>query len=408
MSVHESEPEINSFLGRVSAPTAATHCWLPPPPAPATGRLQLVALLALYSRIMCAPICSVIIPTYNRRRLLAEAVGSVLNQSYFSNSASGSHSSAAGPHSSAAGPHSSAAGPHRPDIELIIVDDGSTDDTSEYLAALTRGTSGPGGSGSGGPGGTSANIAVTVLRIPHCGMPGAVRNRGVEIASGKYIAFLDSDDLWLSEKLAAQLKLHEAQPQLALSHTREHWVRGHKLVKQPPPYKFPSGASIPEGDVFAAALEKCMIGPSTAMIRRSVFGELGGFREDIQVCEDYEFWLRLTAQHEVGFLSEPQIIKRAGHSAAEGEQLSERYGRIELFRLRALAAFLTVPGLPAARLRLAQDSWRVKCLIYATGREKRGYTQEAAELRQLAERPPGVRPPAELPQAFQFFPEDIG
>lgn len=352
-----------------------------------------MVLPALYSRIMCAPICSVIIPTYNRRRLLAEAVGSVLNQS-------GS-----------------------PPLELIIVDDGSTDDTSEYLATLVTlapRAGGPGTSRASGPG------AVTVLRIPHCGMPGAVRNRGVEIARGEYIAFLDSDDLWLSDKLAVQLKLHQAHPQLALSHTREHWVRGHKLIKQPPPYRFPTGTSLPEGDVFAAALEKCMIGPSTAMIKRSVFQELGGFREDIQVAEDYEFWLRLTAQHEVGFLTEPHIIKRAGHSAAEGEQLSERYGRIELFRLRALGAFLTTPGVSPARLQLAHDTWRDKCLIYAAGREKRGYTQQAAELRELAERPPGVRPPgvqtpspseaappaaqapAELPQALQFFPEHLG
>ena len=339
---------------------------------------------------MCSPICSIIIPTYNRRRLLAEAVGSVLNQ----------------------------AGP--PPVELIIVDDGSTDDTPDYLAKLTQSAAIRAGAAA------TPSCAVTVLRIPHCSMPGAVRNRGVELARGEYIAFLDSDDLWLSDKLAVQLKLHQAHPQLALSHTREHWVRGHKLIKQPPPYRFPTGTSLPEGDVFAAALEKCMIGPSTAMIKRSVFQELGGFREDIQVAEDYEFWLRVTAQHEVGFLTEPHIIKRAGHSAAEGEQLSERYGRIELFRLRALAAFLTTPGLEPARLQLAHNTWRDKCLIYAGGREKRGYTQQAAELRELAERPPGVRPPGvparspseapppgaqappELPQALQFFPEHLG
>ena len=334
---------------------------------------------------MCGPICSIIIPTYNRRRLLAEAVGSVLNQA-------GS-----------------------PPVELIIVDDGSTDDTPDYLAKLTQSAATRAGAAA------TPSCAVTVLRIAHCGMPGAVRNRGVELARGEYIAFLDSDDLWLCSKLAAQLTLHQAQPGLVLSHTREHWLRGHKLVKQPPLYRFPTGSSLPEGDVFMAALEKCMIGPSTAVIKRRVFQELGGFREDIQVAEDYEFWLRLTAQHKVGFLSEPLIIKRAGHSATEGEQLSERYGRIEFFRLRALAVFLTTPGLEPARLQLAHNTWRDKCLIYAAGREKRGHTEQAAELRELAERPPGVPAPSpseapppgvpappELPKALQFFPEHLG
>ncbi|TVR86418.1 MAG: glycosyltransferase family 2 protein [Spirochaetaceae bacterium] len=337
---------------------------------------------------MNAPICSVIIPTYNRRRLLAEAVGSVLSQQ------------------------------GAPPLELIIVDDGSTDDTPDYLAKLTRATA------------TRSGVAympsctVTTLGIPHCGMPGAVRNRGVELARSTYLAFLDSDDLWLSSKLAAQLALHRAQPQLVLSHTREHWLRGTRIIKQP------ADEHPKHGDVFIAALEKCMIGPSTAVIKRSVLEELGGFREDIQVAEDYEFWLRLTAQHEVSFLTEPLIVKRAGHSAAEGEQLSERYGRIEFFRLRALAAFLSVAHLPPERLRLAHNAWREKCLIYAAGRQKRGHPQDAAELRQLAANPP--RPsqprslstprswpqpsqpqahgsaPVVLPQALQFFPEHLG
>ena len=310
-----------------------------------------------------APICSVIIPSYNRSRLLAEAVGSVLNQSA------------------------------SPPIELIIVDDGSTDDTPDYLAKLTQAAA------THTQAAPASNCAVTTLRIPHCGMPGAVRNRGVEMARGEYIALLDSDDLWLSSKLAAQLALHQARPHLALSHTREHWLRGNRRIKQPAD-EYPK-----HGDVFTAALQKCMIGPSTAMLKRNVFEQIGGFREDIQVAEDYEFWLRLTATHEVGFLSEPLIIKRAGHSAAEGEQLSERYGRIEFFRLRALAAFLSGALLLPERLRLAHETWRDKCLIYAAGRAKRNYPDEAAAFVLLAEQPPGPGDP--LPQALELLAQNI-
>ncbi|MCA1753897.1 MAG: glycosyltransferase [Spirochaeta sp.] len=309
------------------------------------------------------PICSVIIPSYNRRRLLSEAVASVLNQAWAGH------------------------------LEIIIVDDGSTDDTPDYLAKLTQATA------TRTQAAPASNCAVTTLRIPHCGMPGAVRNRGVEIARGEYIAFLDSDDLWLSSKLAAQLTLHRAHPQLVLSHTREHWLRGKRIIKQPAD-EYPK-----HGDVFTAALEKCMIGPSTAMVKRNVFEQIGGFREDIQVAEDYEFWLRLTATHEVGFLSEPLIIKRAGHSAAEGEQLSERYGRIEFFRLRALAAFLSVAHLPPDLLRLAHNAWRDKCLIYAAGRAKRNDPDEAAALVLLADQPPGPGDP--LPQALELLAQDI-
>ncbi len=290
------------------------------------------------------PEVSVIIPTYNRRAALTEAVASVLNQSFRC-------------------------------YELIVVDDGSSDDTAAYLRVL-----------SGFP-------SVRCLRIPHCGMPGAVRNRGAAAAAGRYLAFLDSDDLWRHDKLARQTALMRASG-CALSHTRELWVRGGAVVSQRKQRHRRAGYVFPE------ALRKCIIGPSTAMMSTVLFRHSGGFREDLEIAEDYELWLRLTAQVEVAYLNEPLTVKRGGAS----DQLSAKYSQIEGFRIAALeqlleqGAFDESAGVagratPAARrsgaaaagyrppvAAAALAEYRRKCRIYAEGCRKRGRAEEAAAL----------------------------
>ena len=109
-------------------------------------------------------------------------------------------------------------------------------------------------------------------------------------------------------------------------HTRERWVRSGRVISQR------SQRHRRSGDLFADSLRKCVIGPSTVLLRRAAFARAGGFREDLEIAEDYELWLRLTARYPVGYLDQELVIKRAGHS----DQLSERYGQIEIFRLRAL------------------------------------------------------------------------
>ena len=283
------------------------------------------------------PLVSVVIPTYNRAALLREAIASVLRQCYAP-------------------------------LELIVVDDGSTDATVACLRPLRE---------------------LRIVRQDHTGMPGQARNAGARVARGEYLAFLDSDDLWLPHKLAVQVAAAVAAGD-AINHTRERWLRGARVVSQRGQHHRRSG------DLFADSLRKCIIGPSTVLLRRAAFEEAGGFREDLEIAEDYELWLRLTARHRVGYVDRESVIKRAGH----GDQLSERYGHIELFRLRALRDLLErrdrqhfTPGQRAA----AEAELARKARIYAAGCRKRGRAAEADRYTALAHRwsaPPETVPPA--------------
>ncbi len=273
---------------------------------------------------------SVIIPTYNRKALLLQAAASVLMQTVH-------------------------------DMELIIVDDGSDDGSREAGDSLLQ------------------DPRVRWLSIPHSGFPGAVRNIGVQAAQGEWIAFLDSDDLWLPRRLQLQLELAERQPGIRCIHGREIWLRGEQIVSQRTQRHGRSG------DIFADAVKKCIIGPSTVLMRRGLFDSLGGFREDLEIAEDYELWLRLTAGEPVGYTETPAVLKRAGHGSL---QLSEKYGQIEKFRIAALEKltasrwFARYPG----KQRLAEGELVRKCLIVAAGARKRGHEEEARYYDSLAHR----------------------
>ena len=279
------------------------------------------------------PLVSVIIPTHDRHALLMEAIDSVRAQTYAP-------------------------------IELIVVDDGSTDGTSEQL--------------SGEPG-------VRLLRIDHTGCPGAVRNAGVAIATGDHLAFLDSDDLWMPDKLAAQMELLRGRPEVPIVHCREHWVRGGRTVSQA------GQRHRRDGRLFADAVRKCVIGPSTVVLHRAVLREVGGFREDLEIAEDYELWLRVTARFPVAYCDRPLVTKRAGH----GDQLSERYGQIERFRIAALAPLVAAHRWAEPERTVARRELARKCLIHAAGARKRGRHAEAERYDALAaESSPDVSPAA--------------
>ena len=264
---------------------------------------------------------SVVIPTYNRAQLVREAVASVLAQTY------------------------------RP-VEVIVIDDGSTDATDQVLAP---------------------HDWLRLVRQEHTGMPGQARNAGARLARGAYLAFLDSDDLWLPQKLELQVAAATTGAEV-VHHTRERWQRAGRVVSQRAQHHRWSG------DLFADSLRKCVIGPSTVLLRRTVFEAAGGFREDLQVAEDYELWLRLTARHRVGYLDRELVIKRAGH----GDQLSERFGQIEIFRLRALRDLVEGGQLDAHHHPAACAELARKARIYAAGCRKRGRAGEARRYEELA------------------------
>jgi glycosyltransferase involved in cell wall biosynthesis len=275
-----------------------------------------------------SPEITVVIPVYNRRPLLTEAVRSVLDQSYGG-------------------------------FECIIVDDGSTDETWDMPAARN--------SFGGDP-------RVKVHRIEHTGMPGLVRNRGAALSSSPHLAFLDSDDVWMSDKLQRQVRFFRENPRIRICPTREKWIRAGREVSQA------RQRHLREGMIFQDSLKKCIIGPSTVMMERSLFEETGGFREDLEIAEDYELWLRITSRVEVGYIDEPLVTKRAGH----GDQLSRKYGHIEYYRIQGLMGLVDEGSFPPELDALARRELSRKCGIYASGCRKRGRVGEAEKFEALA------------------------
>lgn len=269
------------------------------------------------------PLVSVIVPTHNRRQLVCEAVASVLAQRDVA-------------------------------VEVIVVDDGSTDDTSAALAAF--------------------GDRIRCLRQPRLGVS-AARNRGAGAATGTWLAFLDSDDLWRPLKLARQLAYHAERPALRASQTGEIWIRNGVRVNPCQHHRKP------DGEIFTSSVARCVVSPSAVMLRRDLFEALGGFDEALPVCEDYDLWLRLGAREPVGLLDEPLVIKRGGHA----DQLSRRYWGMDRFRVAALAKLLAADDLVDAQRMVAVTALREKCGILAAGASRRGRADEAARYAALAQ-----------------------
>jgi glycosyltransferase involved in cell wall biosynthesis len=276
-----------------------------------------------------APRVSVIIPTYNRADLVQQALASVKAQTYR-------------------------------DFEIVVVDDGGTDGTFEVLSAWRE---------------------IRVLR--HAGRRGvsAARNTGIIAARGEWLAFLDSDDLWLPDKLARQISLLEGQPELLVCQTGETWVRRGVRVNKPLSHRQVGGK------IFLPSLARCMISPSAVILHRRLISDHGGFDETLPAAEDYDLWLRLTWRYEVGLVDEPLVIKRGGHP----DQLSRQRG-LDRFRIRALVKLVQEPGLPEPYARAARRMLAARCAIYAQGCEKRGKVTETAWYRAWERRARGLDP----------------
>jgi len=255
------------------------------------------------------PRVTVVIPTYNRRDLVREAIASVTAQSY-------------------------------PDFEVIVVDDGSDDGTAEVVQQFA---------------------GVQYVYQQNRGVS-AARNVGVARARGELIAFLDSDDLWQPHKLAHQVALFEQYPDVQICQTDEIWVRNGVRVN--PHHKHRKAG----GDIFARSLELCLVSPSAAMLRRVLFERLGGFDETLPACEDYDLWLRISARWPVPFIAMPLVVKRGGHA----DQLSRRFWGMDRFRVQALRKLLDSGVLSEEQYRLTVEMLRKKCTILAHGAQKRG------------------------------------
>ena len=266
---------------------------------------------------------SVIIPTFNRRDRVREAVASVLSQ-------------------------------ERADYELIVVDDGSTDGTDAALDPLAS--------------------RLRYVRQDNRGVS-AARNAGAALALGAWLAFLDSDDVWLPNKLAVQLAHAAAHPNMRVCQTGEIWIRNGVRANPCAHHRKP------DGDIFVASLQRCVVSPSAVMLRRDLFDAVGGFDERLPACEDYDLWLRIARTTPVDLIDQPVVIKYGGHA----DQLSRRYWGMDRFRVRALRKLLDDPTLDQSRRCAVQAVLAKKCAILAQGAAKRGRMDEANTYTRLAD-----------------------
>ena len=260
------------------------------------------------------PRVSVIIPTYNRADMVVRAVESVLAQTYQG-------------------------------FEIIVVDDGSTDNTIARLDGFKG--------------------RISVIRQERQGVS-AARNTGIAAAKGDLLAFLDSDDQWLPDKLALQADFFDRFPDALICQTEEIWIRNGRRVNPKNRHKKPSG------DVFEPSLHLCLVSPSAVMMRRKLFDLVGLFDENLPACEDYDLWLRVSARFPVHLIDNPQVVKYGGHD----DQLSRTVPGLDRYRVRALEKILQTENLPREKADAARRVLTQKAEIYGHGCIKRGRLEE--------------------------------
>jgi glycosyltransferase involved in cell wall biosynthesis len=215
--------------------------------------------------------------------------------------------------------------------------------------------------------------SVRVLRQDQAGVS-AARNLGIQTSASEWIAFLDSDDTWMPRKLARQIEALEREPEYPLCHTGEIWIRNGCRVN---PMKKHAKAG---GWIFRNCLPLCVISPSSAMIRRKLLMDLGGFDPSLPACEDYDLWLRICSRHPVLFLPEPLITKVGGHE----DQLSRKHWGMDRFRVRALEKLLGDASLQLSKedRKAAAETLIAKLEVLENGARKRGKAEAAMDYRQ--------------------------
>ena len=255
------------------------------------------------------PLVSVIIPTFNRSWTIIEALQSVLAQNY------------------------------KP-LELIIVDDGSSDDTMEKLKPFME--------------------QIIYLKQENKGVS-AARNIGIKKSKGEFIAFLDSDDLWLPSKISCQINFFNSNPSAIICQTEEIWIRNGKKVNPMKKHKKKSGM------IFEESLELCLVSPSSVMMKKTFFDVIGYFDEDFFACEDYDLWLRTAITHPIFLINKSYTIKKGGHK----DQLSKKHS-LDKYRIKSIQKLLKNHKLTNKQIKASKKVLKKKCQIYSQGCIKRG------------------------------------
>ncbi len=262
---------------------------------------------------------SVIIPTFNRSHTLRKALDSVLSQTYRADS-------------------------------IIVIDDGSIDGTPQVIGEHYP--------------------DLTYIKQKNRGVSTA-RNKGIGMTDTDWLAFLDSDDEWLPEKLERQMTALEQQPEMKICHTDETWIRNGKRVN---PKKKHAKTG---GWIFEKCLPLSCVSPSSVLIHRSLFDDVGLFDESLPACEDYDLWLRIAAHHPFLYLNEKLTVKYGGHK----DQLSRKHWGMDRFRIRALKKILASDTLSNNDRNAAEAMLAEKTQIISQGARNRGKIWHPGEIK---------------------------
>ena len=252
---------------------------------------------------------SVVIPTYNRRQTIGRSIDSILNQTLFPS-------------------------------EIIVVDDGSTDGTSDYIQ--------------------SNFPSIILLQQPNKGVSSA-RNMGIRSSNSDWVALLDSDDEWFPKKLEKQVMTLSQNLDIKFCHTEEIWIRNGVRVNQMKKHQKYGG------HIFNKCLDMCRISPSSVLFHRSILDDVGYFDKDQKVCEDYDLWLRITAKYPVLYIDESLIKKYGGHE----DQLSKVKDGIESHRIKVLEK-LIMQKFTSVQKNAMLKMLIEKLTIFSIGAQKRG------------------------------------
>jgi glycosyltransferase involved in cell wall biosynthesis len=270
------------------------------------------------------PLVSAVITTCNRGERVEKAVASALEQDY-------------------------------PRQEILVIDDGSTDDTAERLSRFRD--------------------RIHYVYQKRNGVSSA-RNTGIRLSHGRYIAFLDSDDIWKPDKTSKQVRFLEANASLRICQTEEIWIRHLRRVNPKKIHRKPSGW------IFKESLRLCCVSPSSVMIREDLFEEIGLFKESFPACEDYDLWLRISCREPILLIPEHLVVKFGGHA----DQLSRTVPCLDKYRIQAIAELLEKGALNGEQRRLAVEELMRKCKIVSDGCVKRGKVEEGEYYQEIARR----------------------
>ncbi len=262
---------------------------------------------------------SVIIPTYNRAHTLSRALDSVYQQTSLP-------------------------------AEVIVIDDGSTDNTKELI---------------------TTNYPKVIYHKQRNSGVSSSRNHGIKLANTPWVALLDSDDSWHQKKLSLQYERLQRDNSV-LCHTDEVWIKNGKKINQHKKHKKIGG------DIFNNCLHLCLISPSSVVINKELLENIGMFDPNLPACEDYDLWLRITAKHTVSLVEQQLTNKYGGHA----DQLSKAHWGMDRFRIRSLAKIINGGQLNSKQQRAAIAVLIDKTRILLQGAMKRGNLQHIKKLQQ--------------------------